>query len=253
LIDRVYTDGSITGQNYANQFRLGTKYQSITAGEPTDKMVGYPNFCPTASDRGVGDNPGWLDGASARLVTLGSYNGVTEDLVSLGRGASYRSDYGSNIVRMYSDDGTPWWVQMGYGGNGYGFKIWSDAYKNELIPNWTVQYGSYTLPNSANINFVFWTQTDYFTPPGTTLSFFVSNDNGVTWEAYSGAGTTEHNFTSVGTTLLCKITAAGDVSKNAYRISSSDDLITYGSKYASEMDPLIKNKFSRIKLKGKNI
>jgi len=51
--------------------------------------------------------------------------------------------------------------------------------------------------------------------------------------------------------LKCKITALGDVSKNAYKMSDTKDSITYGTKYASEMDASIKNKFTRIKLRGK--
>ena len=253
VLKRVYTESQSPGNNFAVQFRAGTKYQGATNGQPTDRMPGYPNFMPTAADRGKAMIPGWIDGDNERVVATLRYNDMTEDTTTGGRGRSYRSDYGSNITRMYSANGTPWWVQVGYGADGHGFRIWSDVYKNELIPNWSIEYGNYTLPNTANINFVFWNRVDYFTPSGTTLSFFVSNDNGVTWENYSGTNTTEHNFSSAGSYLKCKITASGDVSKNAYKMSDTKDSITYGTKYASEMDSSIKNKFTRIKLRGKKI
>ncbi len=253
ILDIRYVNSTTPGNNYNVEFRAGTKYQSATNGQPTDKMPGYPNFMPTSADRGYAMNPGWVDQDNNRIVTLLRYNNVTEDTTSLGRGRSYRSDYGNNIVRMYSANGTPWWVQTGYGSDGYGFRIWSDTYRNELIENWSIEYGNYTLPNSANIDFVFWNRIDYFTPSECTLSFFVSNNNGETWESYNGTETQEHNFSSTGTTLLCKATATGDVSKNAYKMSDTKDLILFGTKYASEMDPSIHNKMTRFKLKGKKV
>ena len=253
ILDIRYVESQTPGNNFAVEFRAGTKYQSATNGQPTDKMPGYPNFMPTASDRGKGMNPGWVDQDNNRIVTLLRYNDTTEDKVSLGRGRSYRSDYGNNIVRMYSANGTPWWVQTGYGSDGHGFRIWSDIYRNHLIENWSIQYGNYTLPNSANIDFVFWNREDYFEPSGCTLSFFVSNNNGESWESYTGSENQEHNFSSTGNTLICKITGDGDVSKNAYKMSDTKDSITFGTKYASEMNPSIKNKMTRFKLKGKKI
>ena len=233
------------------EMKLTPQPQEPTNGQPTDRMPGYPNFMPTAADRGKAMIPGWIDGDNERVVATLRYNDMTEDTTTGGRGRSYRSDYGSNITRMYSANGTPWWVQMGYGGDGHGFTIWNDTYRNELIPNWSVTYKTKTLANSANINFVFWNRVDYFTPSGTTLSFFVSNNNGESFENYTGTETGEHNFSSTGNQLICKVSASGDVSKNAYKMSSTLDSITYGTKYASEMDSSIKNKFTRIKLKGK--
>ncbi|MDA8940897.1 hypothetical protein N9H34_02045, partial [bacterium] len=70
---------------------------------------------------------------------------------------------------------------------------------------------------------------------------------------YNGTETQEHNFSSTGATLLCKATASGDASKNAYKMSDTKDLILFGTKYASEMDPSIHSKMTRFKLKGKKI
>jgi hypothetical protein len=253
VLKQVFVNGTVAGNNYSVEMRAGTKYQSATNGEPTDKMPGHPNFMPTSSDRGRAMIPGWIDQDNDVVVALYRYNNTTEDTTSLGRGRSYRSDYGNNLVRMYSANGTPWWIQTGYGYDGHGFKIWSDTYRNELIENWTVQYGTYSLDNSADIDFVYWNQEGYYTPSDCSLSFFVSNNNGSTWESYTGSNTAEHNFTSTGNQLLCKIQGNGTVSKNAYKMSNTKDSITFGTKYAAEMDASIHSKMTRFKLKGKKI
>ena len=251
ILQTVYEGSTNPGQNYANLFRAGTKYQTASANSPTDKMIGYPDFVPTTSDRGKAMISGWVDTTNNRYVALYRFDNVTEDTTSLGRGRSYRSDYGTNIFRMYSANGTPWWIQMGYGYDGHSFKIYSDSLRNELIENWSIQYGAYSLDNSANIDFVYWNQVDYFVPDGCSISFFVSNNNGSSWESYTGTATAEHNFSSSGNQLLCKINGSGDVSKNAYKMSDTKDSIMLGTKYASEMDPSIKSKMTRFKLKGK--
>lgn len=253
ILQTIYEGSTNPGQSYANLFRAGTKYQTASNNSPTDKMIGYPDFVPTTADRGRAMISGWLDTTNNRYVAMYRHDNVTEDTISLGRGRSYRSDYGTNIFRMYSANGTPWWIQMGYGYDGHSFKIYSDSIRNELIENWEITYGPYTLENSASIDFVYWSQNDYFTPTGCSIGFFVSNNNGVSWESYTGTETAEHNFSSSGTQLLCKITGSGDASKNSYKMSDSKDKIILGTKYASEMDPSIKTKMTRFKLKGKKI
>ena len=248
-----WVESQTPGNMYSVLFRAGTKYQTATSGQPTDKMPGYPNFIPTTADRGKAQVPGWIDIDNDRVVALSRNNDTTQDTTSYGRGISYYSDYGTNCTRMYSTNGTPWWIHVGYGGYGHGFRIWSDTYGLDLIPNFTIEYGSYTLDNSANIDFIFWNRVDWFVPSGCSLTFFVSNDNGATWESYSGSNTTEHNFSSSGNTLRIKASGSGDVSKNAYKMSDTKDSITFGTKYASEMDSSIKNKMTRFKLKGKKI
>ena len=253
ILDIRYVESQTPGNNYAVEFRAGSKYKSAASGQPTDRMPGYPNFMPTAADRGRAMNPGWVDFDNNRVVALMRYNNTTEDQTSLGRGRSYRQDYGNAVFRMYSANGTPWWVSTGYGSDGHGFRIWSDTYKNELIENWEVRYGDYALPNAANIDFVFWNKLNYFVPSECSLTFYVSNNEGATWETYSGTETEEHNFSSTGNTLICKIVANGNPSKNAYKMSDTKDTILFGTKYASEMDSSIKNKMTRFKLKGKKI
>lgn len=252
VLDRIYeNDGNKKGQAFSNLFRMGTKYQSAREGEPTDKMVGYPAYNPISPDRGRAMGHGWVDWDNGRLVSVYRYNSRTEDTSSLGRGSTYMSDYGSPCFRMYSANGSEFWVQLGYGYNGHSFYVWGDEYKNHMFPDWNVEYGTFTLPNNANIDFVFWSKLDYFVPSGCTLGAFVSNNNGATWETYNGTDDAVHTFSSTGNQLLIKITGSGDVSKNAYRMSNANDQIVYGTMYAAQKDPAVKTKISRFSLRGK--
>ncbi len=251
VLQVTYEGGTNPGNNYGILMRAGTKYQDVQGGQPTDKMPGYPNFIPTAGDRGGAMIPGFLDPDNDRYVALRRHDTVVEDTTSEGRGRSYRADYGCNITRMYSANGAEWWIQMGYGYDGHGFRIWDAKYANQFIPDWEIVYGPYTLDNSASIDFVFWNRVDYFIPNGCTLSYYVSNDDGATWEIYSGTETGEHTFAKAGNKLLLKLSASGDVSKNAYKMSDTEDFMMCGTKYAAEMDPGIKQKMTKFKLRGK--
>jgi len=251
VLQITYEGSSNPGNNYGILMRAGVKYQDAQGGKPTDRMVGYPNFIPTAADRGGAMIPGFLDQDNDRYVALRRHDTVVEDTTSEGRGRSYRADYGCNITRMYSTGGAEWWIQMGYGYDGHGFRIWDAKYANHFIPNWEIVYGPYTLDNSASVDFVFWNRVDYFIPNGCTLGYYVSNDDGATWEVYSGTDTGEHTFSKEGNKLLLKLSASGDISKNAYKMSDTEDFIMCGTKYASEMDPNIKQKMTKFKLRGK--
>lgn len=252
LISQVFpNDGNKKGQAFDVLFRMGTKYQDTTTGRPTDKMPGYPAFNPISPDRGRAMGHGWMDWDNTRLVSVYRYNSKTEDTSSLGRGPTYMSDYGSPCFRMYSANGSEFWVQLGYGYNGHSIYTWGSEYKNYMFEDWSVEFGTYSLDNNANIDFVFWSKLDYFVPSGCSLGAFVSNNAGETWESYSGDEDTEHIFSSTGTQLRIKVTGSGDVSKNAYRMSSSDDMVMYGTMYEAQKDSSVKTKMTKFSLRGK--
>ena len=251
-LGQVYTNGGNTGVDSNVLTRGGFKYQSAVNGNTTDKMIGKPNFFAITADRGKIMLDGWVDVDNNNLVFLQRYNEITEDTTSLGRGRSYRSDYGTNIFRIYSTNGTPWWVKVGYGADGHSFKIWDDSIANHMFESWSVEYGLFTLSNNANVDFVYWSKKGYYTPSSTTISFFVSNNNGETWESYNSTGNESvHVFSSSGTQLKFKVVASGDISKNAYKMSMEYDSITFGTMYASHKDSSIKTKMSKFKIRGK--
>lgn len=258
FIARVNEQDATIGNQFGVYMRAGTKYQSTTAGQPTDKMVGYPNFLPISPDRGKAmSNYGWVDYEHGVHVAQLRPNNVTEDTSSYGRGGTHWTDYGQPVFRMYSANGTEYWVQTGYGYHGHSFRIWNREYANHLIPNWQIDFNLGGLDNNASIDFVYWSKEGHYIPSGCTLSLFVSNDNGQTWEAYSGDDDTEHIFsnqTSTGSSsnrLRCRMVGTGDVSKNAYKMAQLPDQTLFGSMYSSAKNPSIKSKISKFKIRGK--
>lgn len=228
-------------------FRVGTIRQGNT-GEWIDKHPTDPWFCPTTSDRGRNMLDGWIDWDNDRVVGLYRHDNVTEDTTTGGRGRSYRSDYGNPVFRMQSANGTKWWVKTGYGYDGHGFRVWSDTYKNELIGNWEVIYGTWSLSTNGNIDFVNWDQEDHYTPSSCNLAYYVSNNNGSSWEAYSGG---IHYFTSQGTQLRCKIVATGQSTKAPYKMSTNYDTVTFGTLYEGVKNTDIPIKIQRFKIRGR--
>lgn len=250
LISRAHEQDGDRGQYFGVNMRAGTKYQSENGA--TDRMIGYPNFVPVSPDRGRAmSNYGWIDYENEIYVAQLRPNNVTEDTTSFGRGSTLWTDYGNPIFKMYSTNGNPYWIQIGYGYHGHSFTIWDNEYQNHLIPNWEVVFYAGGLPQDQNIDFVFWDTKDYYVPSGCTLSFYVSNNNGSSWEAYSGSGENEHVFSTAGNRLRCKVVASGDVSKNAYKMSISHDVVVFGTMYAAQKDPAVRTKITRIKIRGK--
>ena len=229
--------------------RIGTVRQSIT-DEWCDKMPGYPWFVPTCSDRGRNMLDGWVDFDNNRIVGLYRHDSTTEDTTTGGRGRSYRSDYCNPIFRMQSANGTKWWVKTGYGYDGHSFKVWSDTYGNKLIGNWSCEFGTYQLDNtSSNIDFVHIATYDHFTTGGHSLSYYVSNNNGSTWESYTLD--TVHTFSSSGTQLRVKYVATGGPDKAPYKMSLQKDTVTFGIMYEGLKNSDIPTKIVRRKIRGR--
>lgn len=258
FIARVNEQDPTKGNQFGVYMRAGTKYQSTQQGQPTDKMVGHPEFLPISPDRGKAmSNYGWVDYENGIHVAQLRPNNVTEDTSSYGRGNTHWTDYGQPVFRMYSANGTEFWVQTGYGYNGHSFRIWGDQYKNELIPNWEIDFNLGGLDNNAPIDFIHWSKEGHYAPSGCTLSLFVSNDNGQTWESYTGTDTGEHVFSnqtasgSSSNRLRCRMSGAGTVAKNAYKMAQNADQATFGTMHAIQTDSAIREKITRYSIEGK--
>ena len=250
VLKQFYTENLDRGAAFGVQFRAGVKYQSYNE-DGLERHPGDPYFCPTSADRGRNMLDGWIDFENERIVGVERYDNTTEDTTTLGRGRSYRADYSPPLVRMRSANGTPYWIKMGYGYDGHSFKVWDDSIGNGLIGNWSIEYGTYTLNNNANIDFVNLSLKDHFAPSGCSISYYVSNNNGSTWELYTSTGTEHHVFSSSGYQLRFKIVASGLETKAPYKMSSNYDVITYGSLYESVKDATIPYKVTRRKIRGK--
>jgi len=228
------------------QLRHGTNRQSIT-NEYCDKMPGYPNHHPTSADRGRNTMGGWFDWDNLRHVGTVRHDGFVEDTSTGGRGRTYRTDYGHPIFRMQSANGTKWWIQLGYGLDGHSFKIWPNSVGNELVGNWTVEYGTWT--SSASIDFVHLNADGHYAPGSCSISYYVSNNNGSSWEAYTLDSI--HNFSTSGTQLRVKYVASGQADKSPYKTSYQVDSVTFGSLYTGLLDNTIPTKIVRRKIRGR--
>lgn len=249
ITDTIYVESADYGFAPAILVRAGTRTQSIT-NEYCDKMPGYPWFVPTASDRGRNMLDGWLDFDNNRIVGLYRHDSTTEDTTTGGRGRSYRSDYSNPIFRMQSANGTKWWVKTGYGYDGHAFKVWSDTYGNDLIGNWSCEFGTYQLDDtSTNIDFAHVKAYDHFITGGHSLTTYVSNNNGSTWEQYTTNSV--HVFSSSGTQLRVKYVATGGPDKAPYKMSFDRDQVTFGALYEGLSNSDIPTKIVRTKIRGR--
>lgn len=236
---------------YPVNFRFGTKYQK-TSGTPMDKSPGYPDHCPTHADRGYATVRGFVDWDNGQTAAVLRHDNGVEDTTTGGRGRSLRLDYGSPIVLMSSANGTKYWIQMGYGLDGHSFTIWDeDDDPNELIGDWEVVFGTFTLPNSAEVDQVHVGNTGHFKVPAScTLTVYVSNNNGSTWETYDRTSDDIHQFSSTGTQLRVKITATGQPDKAPYYLGNKGYLsVTYGSMHQAAKNTNMKFKKIRKRLR----
>ena len=248
ITDQVYVESSTPVPNqYGNLFRFGTKWQSSFSTEHRDKLVS--NFIPVHADRGRAMLGGWIDTENLKVVAPYRHNNITED-TSGGRGRSIRHDYGMGIIRMESANGTPYFIHMGYGYDGHRFLIWDDSVGMGLRGSWSIEYGTFT-PDQGNVDFVNLQAFDHFVPSNTSLSIYVSNNNGFTWETYTGGDNGMHIFSSTGNQLRVKYSATGLSNKAPYKLSAMYDRVFFGSLYQSIENPSIPMKVSRFKIKGK--
>jgi len=235
---------------YPVNFRFGTKYQK-TSGTPMDKTPGYPEHCPTSADRGYATIRGFVDWDNEQTAAVLRHDNTVED-TSNGRGRSYRSDYGVPMVLMSSANGTKYWIQMGYGADGHSFTIWDeDDYPNQLVGNWELVHGTFTLDNDANVDMVHVAGVNNFKiPTNCTLTIYVSNDNGSTWETYDRQSDDAHVFTSNGTQLRVKIVAGGQPDLAPYYIGNKGFLrVSYGSMHEAAKNSNIRFKITRKRLR----
>tara|TARA_R110002126_G_scaffold12987_5_gene55594 strand:+ start:2886 stop:4622 length:1737 start_codon:yes stop_codon:yes gene_type:complete len=234
----------------ANNGRMGNKYQA-TSGTPMTKIPGYPNYIRTYADRDTNMVGGWLDTENNKSPGSVRYNDTTEDTTTGGRGRTLRYSYDCPAVLMSSANGTKYWVKMGYSNDGHRFIVYEesdDPY--ELIGNWELTYGTYTLANSANIDECFVSNMDQIVAPSNcTLTVYVSNNNGSSWETLDVASTTAHRFQTTGTQLRVKLTATGHPDKAPYYMGFAGPLaVHYKSVHAAAKDSSIKYKVTRSRL-----
>lgn len=247
ILDQVYVEISSKPNIYSNLFRFGTKWQSTTSSEHRDKLAGH---IPVHADRDRAMVGGWIDTDNNNVVAPYRHDYMTEDTSTGGRGRSLRLSYSQPLIRMRSANGTPYLIQLGYGWDGHGIRIWPESVGAGLIGNWSIEYGVYNFAGD-NIDFVNLSTDGHYLPGGTGLSIYVSNNNGSSWESYSGGQTGLHMFTSTGTQLRVKYVATGNSAKAPYKLSSTYDKVTYGILYESVKNPSVPLRTTRKRLTGR--
>lgn len=234
-------------------FRFGYKYQK-TSGTPMNKDPEFPEYLVTHPDRGWNRNRGWVDQENNKTPLFGRHNNITEDTSTDGRGRSIRMDYGCPMVLMSSANGTKYWVNMGYSYDGHRFMVYSEDTKPmQLVGDWNIEYGTYTLDNNANIDLIFLANAGEFNiPSGCTLTFYVSNNNGSNWETYDQNSDNAHVFATTGNKLRVKLVATGHGNKAPYYLGYKGKMIAmYGTMHSAAKDSSIKFKIPRKRLRGK--
>jgi hypothetical protein len=228
--------------------RVGSKYQK-TVGTPTDKLPGSKNFMFVGADRGwaMTDNC-YHDIAANATYAFRRRSDYSED--TAGRGTTFQSDYGMQPVMMTSANGTNYWVRMGYGSDGHSFKVWpEDVRPMELMGDWSMKFGNYTLDNNANIDMVFIHGiSDFKIPPNCIVTVRVSNNGGSTWEVYNSL-VESHVFGSTGNSLQVEIIATGFSDSAPFRIESTPLMINYSSLHEVAKRANVKFKIPRKRLR----
>jgi len=247
----ILINGSNNNINFDCLFRFGSKYQK-TSGLPMDKDPGYSTYIRTYADRDKNMNLGWLDQENNKTPGFIRHDNTTEDTTTDSRGRSTRFSYGGHHVLMASANGTKYWVQTGYSYDGHRFMTYNETdYPKRLIGNWEIVYGTYTLVNSAAIDEVFVANVDKFTIPSScTLTVYVSNNNGSSWETYDSTSTSAHQFSTTGTQLRVKLSASGQPDKSPYYMGFDGPLtVHYKSLHDAAKDANIKYKVTRKRLR----
>lgn len=113
--------------------------------------------------------------------------------------------YGGEFHHVVSADGTDYYVSTGYGRDGHQFHVYADA-PQYADSSWEVEWGPMQMSGSQNIRSATILQHDSYEMGGATLTYYVSNNNGWTWETVSiGA---DHVFSSTGNQFRLKIVAS---------------------------------------------
>jgi hypothetical protein len=255
VLDQNYLRNYEEGIDRNDITRIGSKFQKLT-GNPMDRMPGYPNHVAVSGDRGLGRvDSSFHDVSTHTTYSPKSMSNYVEDQASVyggsARGRSWQSDYGVNMVRMASANGTEYYIRMGYGADGHSFRIYPATTNPwEFIGNWSIEFGTFSLDNSANVDMVFvGGLSSFIIPSSCSLVAYVSNDNGSTWETYDQSSTTSHVFSTTGTQLRLKLVATGHPDKAPFLQTTAGLVLDYGSMHDAAKDSNIKHKVTRTRLR----
>ncbi|MGD9697600.1 hypothetical protein [Acinetobacter sp.] len=121
-----------------------------------------------------------------------------------------RYDYGGERALATTTDGTKYWVYTGYANSdGYSFHVFPESYGNVLEPHAEIVFGTFGLSNGGPVGQVkIDSLTDgMYIPSGCTVNYYLSSNNGVSWESFDPSGA--HTFSTAGNQVRLKIVMDG--------------------------------------------
>mgnify|MGYP003324968301 CR=1 FL=1 len=199
FVREVYTN---SGSHYFNTYFPFGSDDPYNENEYKGGNVYGSAFIPIYSDRGWLRKQGWFD-----LDNFQPVGRCGEDNYAHHRDTWF-TDYSGGMYKVTSANGTDYWAGCGYGWDGHA----TNSYSKPLLlkTNYSVTFGSDSynqLSDGGNIGAIDLSQSyTVWTPSNTTTTIEVSNNNGASYEVYSGG---VHAFNSTGNRARVRYTFNG--------------------------------------------
>jgi len=217
---------------YGHPYNL-SGYITASAEHPVHKS----DYIRMYADRGYGETGGWYDQENNRPVMMPQRVGYySEDPLYY--------DYGGRFLHGISANGTHYSIACLYGHDDGVFHVYEGDDAELLEPNAEIVLGTYTLDSGNDIGSAELIGWDVYSSSGTSISIYLSNNGGSTWESAAFSGL--HSFSSTGSQVQIKIVMTGTATKASY-IDTFDppQIAVYASVLNSEP-----SKRTSIKLAG---
>ena len=204
------------------------QYYGIGSEDPymTDEYRGgtphRQNWIPIHADRGWLRKCGWFDQENFEPVGRQGENDYSHHRDTV------FTDYMGGTFKVTSENGTHYHIFCGYGWDGHRIRVYTEPHL--LKTQYSITFGTFT--SDSNIAAVDLETLGYTIkePSNTNMTVEVSNNNGSTYEAYSGG---IHVFSTSGTQFRARYTATGLEYKMpyAYRAGGQATAILYADGY----------------------
>ena len=157
---------------------------------------------------------------------------------------SLRYDYGGARCLATASNGTKYWVYTGYGNaDGHRFHVFSEDKGNVLELNSEIIFGTLSFDDSADIGAVNISNLEegIKIPTECSANYYLSNNNGSTWEACTIGQT--HEFESMGSQLRFKVSFSGTAVKAPhFQINDKLTFVLFGKQNTKNTSKIINNK-----------
>lgn len=196
-----------------------TKYEYAGIGDRTYRFF-EPRYLPYY-DKYINYTVPHQEGRSLAWVDTGNGSLVCPnyDYISTAYELYYNTDhdllhygYAPYPIRVVSTGGIPYWIYGGYSYDGGRFRTYHDSTGCAIHRTGYITFGPYTLDNTGLISHIVIENLTGYTkvPSECSLNYYVSNNNGSTYELFNYASETIHEFNSMGAQARLKIEMSGN-------------------------------------------